>query len=87
MRTGRRGRPRNPRTIAHPALRYAQVVKHHLGRRLVSVTKRVTFGVTELVPLAQVSTSLLERLNGTVRGHVSPMHRKIRATARAPDDA
>ena len=85
-RSGRRGRPRSPRAIAHPALRYAQVVKHHAGRRLVGVRKRVVFGVAELVPLAQVSTSLLERLNGTLRGHVSPMHRKTRATARTPDD-
>jgi transposase-like protein/IS1 family transposase len=82
LRTRRRGRPRNPRTIAHPRLRYAQVVKHHVGRRLVSVTKRVVFGVAELVPLAQVSTSLLERLNGTLRGHVSPMRRKTRAFAK-----
>lgn len=82
MRARRRGRPRKAHTIAHPALRYAQVVKHHVGRRLVSVTKRVVFGVAELVPLAQVSTSLLERLNGTLRGHVSPMHRKTRAFAK-----
>lgn len=82
MRQRRRGRPRLPRTIAHPALRYAQVVKHHTGRRLVAVTKRVVFGVAELVPLAQVSTSLLERLKGTLRGQVSPMHRKTRAFAK-----
>ena len=82
VRQRRRGRPRQPRTIAHPALRYAQVVKHHVGRRLASVTKRVVFGVAELVPLAQVSTSLLERLNGTLRGHVSPMHRKTRTFAK-----
>lgn len=82
MRQRRRGRPRQPRTIAHPALRYAQVVKRHVGRRLAAVTKRVVFGVAELVPLAQVSTSLLERLNGTLRGHVSPMHRKTRAFAK-----
>ena len=82
MRERRRGRPRKARTIAHPRLRYAQVVKHHVGRRLVEVSKRVVFGVAELVPLAQVSTSLLERLNGTLRGHVSPMHRKTRAFAK-----
>ena len=82
LRTRRRGRPRKARTIAHPRLRYAQVVKHHVGRRMVSVSKRVIFGVVELVPLAQVSTSLPERLNGTLRCHVSPMHRKTRAFAK-----
>jgi IS1 family transposase len=82
LRSGRRGRPRLPRMIAHPSLRYVQIVKQHVGRRLVAVTKRVIFGFAELVPLAQVSTSLLERLNGTLRGHVSPMHRKTRAFAK-----
>ncbi len=82
IRTGRRGRPRNPRRIAHPSLRYGQVVKLRVGRRLASVTKRVVFGVTELVPLLKISTSLLERLNGTLRGHVSPMKRRTRAFAK-----
>jgi IS1 family transposase len=82
LRTGRRGRPRHPKQIAHPCLRYAQIVKQHVGRRLVSITKRIIFGVSELMPLAQVSTSLLERLNGTMRLHVSPMRRKTRAFAK-----
>ncbi len=82
IRTRRRGRPRKAQRVAHPRLRYGQVVKHHAGRRLIEITKRVVFGVEELVPLARISTSLLERLNGTLRLHVSPMRRKTRAFAK-----
>jgi hypothetical protein len=59
IRTGRRGRPRLPRLVPHPQLRYGQVVKHRAGRRLVSVSKRVVFGVAELLPLTLILTSLL----------------------------
>ncbi len=82
IRTRRRGRPRLPKQVPHPLLRYGQIVKHHSGRRLISITKRIVFGVAELIPLALISTSLLERLNGTLRLHVSPMRRKTRAFAK-----
>jgi transposase-like protein/IS1 family transposase len=82
LRTRRRGRPRNPQPIAHPQLRYGQVVKQRRGQRLISITKRVIYGVAELVPLEKISTSLLERLNGTLRLHVSPMRRRTRAFAK-----
>jgi DNA-binding NarL/FixJ family response regulator len=36
----------------------------------------------ELIPLKQISTSLLERLNGTIRQHVAPLHRKTRSFAK-----
>jgi len=42
----------------------------------------VVFGVAELIPLKQISTSLLERLNGKIRQHVAPLHRKTRSFAR-----
>jgi hypothetical protein len=35
-----------------------------------------------LIPLKQISTSLLERLNGTIRQNVVPLHRKRRALAK-----
>jgi IS1 family transposase len=82
LRTRRRGRPRLPQQIAHPNLRYGQVVKQRSGRRLVAITKRVIYGVAELMPLEKLSTSLLERLNGTLRLHVSPMRRRTRAFAK-----
>lgn len=85
LRTGKRGRPRAPQQIAHPDLGYGQVVKQRAGRKLVAVTKRIVFGVAELVPLTLISTSLLERLNGTLRLHVSPMRRKTRGFAKCRD--
>ena len=82
IRTRRRGRPKEPQVVPDPRLRYGQVVKQRAGRRLVAVTRRVIFGVEELIPLKQISTSLLERLNGTIRQHVVPLHRKTRSFAK-----
>jgi IS1 family transposase len=78
----RRGRPKQPQVVPDPRLRYGQVVKQRQGRRLVAVTRRVIFGVEELIPIKQISTSLLERLNGTIRQHVAPLHRKTRSFAK-----
>jgi transposase-like protein/IS1 family transposase len=77
-----RGRPRDPQRVPHPNLRYGQVVKQYVGSRVVGITKRVVFGVEEMIALDQISTSLLERLNGTLRLHVSPLHRKTRTFAK-----
>ncbi len=76
------GRPKESQVVPDPRVRYGQVIKQRVGRRLVSVTRRVVFGVAELIPLKQISTSLLERLNGTVRQHVAPLHRKTRSFAK-----
>jgi IS1 family transposase len=40
------------------------------------------FGVEEQIPLKQISTSLLERLDGTIRQHVAPLHRQTRSFAK-----
>jgi len=77
-----RGRPKEPQVVPDPRLRYGQVIKQRAGRRLVAVSKRIVFGVAELIPLCQISTSLLERLNGTLRQHVVPLHRKTRCFAK-----
>jgi IS1 family transposase len=77
-----RGRPKDSQIAPDPRVRYGQVIKQRLGRRLVSVIRRVVFGVAELIPLKQISTSLLERLNGTIRQHVAPLHRKTRSFAK-----
>jgi len=82
IRTKRRGRPKEPQVVPDPRLRYGQVVKQRIGRRLVSVTRRVVFGVEEVIPLTAISTSLLERLNGTIRQQVVPLHRKTRSFAK-----
>jgi transposase-like protein/IS1 family transposase len=77
-----RGRPKDSQVVPDPRVRYGQVVKQRSGRRLISVTRRVVFGVAELIPLKEISTSLLERLNGTIRQHVAPLHRKTRSFAK-----
>jgi IS1 family transposase len=77
-----RGRPKDSQVVPDPRVRYGQVIKQRAGRRLVLVTRRVVFGVAELIPLKQISTSLLERLNGTIRQHVAPLHRKTRSFAK-----
>jgi IS1 family transposase len=77
-----RGRPKQPQVVPDPRVRYGQVVKQRVKRRLVAVSRRVVFGVEELIPLDQISTSLLERLNGTIRQHVAPLHRKTRSFAK-----
>lgn len=82
LRLKRRGRPKQPQVMPDPRLRYGQVVKARQGRRLVSVTRRVVFGVAELIPLTAISTSLLERLNGTIRQHVAALHRRARSFAK-----
>jgi len=48
----------------------------------VAVTRRVIFGEEKLIPLKQISTSLLERLNGTIRQGVALLHRKTRSFAK-----
>jgi hypothetical protein len=82
IRPKRYGRSKAPEVVPDPRLRYGQVVKERQGRRLVAVSKRVIFGVAELIPLQQISTALLERLNGTLRQHVVPLHRKTRSFAK-----
>jgi hypothetical protein len=42
----------------------------------------VVFGLAKLIPLRQISTSLLECLNETIRQHVVPLHRKTRSFAK-----
>jgi hypothetical protein len=82
IRPKRRGRAKQPEVVPDPRLRYGQVVKRREGRRLISVIRRVVFGAEEAIPLTQISTSLLERLNGTIRQHVAPLHRKTRSFAK-----
>jgi hypothetical protein len=68
------------RARSAPALRASYQTACEGG--LVAVTRRMIFGVEELIPLKQISTSLLERLNGTTRQHVAPLRRKTRSFAK-----
>jgi hypothetical protein len=85
-RTGSPGRPRNPEKVALPELRYVQLVKHREGRRLVSVTKRVVHGEVADIDPRQITTSLIERQNLTLRQENAMLSRKTLAFAKDEDD-
>jgi transposase-like protein/IS1 family transposase len=76
------GRPPVPKMIPSPTLRYAQMVKQREGGRVVGIEKRIIFGDAEEIDLKDVITSHLERLNGTMRLHCTPLHRKTRCFAK-----
>jgi len=64
-RTRKRGRPRRPKMVAWPSLRYGQVVKQRdERRRVVGVFKRAVFGD---VPLHDIHTVHVERQNLNLR--------------------
>jgi hypothetical protein len=81
------GRPKDSQVVPDPRVRYGQVVKQRSGRRLISVTRRVVFGVAGSIPLKQISTSLLERLNGTIRQHVAPLPSQDAQFRQAPNNS
>jgi IS1 family transposase len=76
-RTGKKGRPRNPVMEPHPELVYAQVVKEKEQGRLKSLTERILCGAQRLKELGlSITTSLIERLNLTMRQALAPLTRK-----------
>jgi len=76
-RTGKRGRPLKPVMEPHPELVYAQLVKEKKQGRLISLTQRVCCGAARLAELGlKISTSLIERLNLTLRHALAPLTRK-----------
>jgi len=80
-RTGKRGRPRRPKMVAFPALRYGQVVKQRDDRgHLVSVSKRAVFGD---VPLKDIHTVYIERHNLNLRHENRRLTRKTIAFSKA----
>ena len=78
---GKRGRPPQPKVIPDPALVYGQVVKEREGRKIVKVEKRLVLGPTT-TDLKDISTSLLERQNGTARSRNRYLVRKTYAFAK-----
>lgn len=80
--TGKRGRPRCPEKKPIPELRYAQVVKKKEGRRLVSILRRIVYGDAQRIPLQDINTSLIERLNLTLRRENSSLQRKTLSFAK-----
>src|SRR5512144_2043188 len=87
VRTGKRGRPR---LAAIPGLLLGQVIKHHSGRRLVGVTRRVVLGTAAAIACVLaatgtgtgINTAYIERLNATFRAAVCPLVRRGRALVR-----
>ena len=78
---GKPGRPPKPMVVPDPALLYGQVVKEREGRRVVKVEKRLVLG-PPTTGLAFISTSLLERQNGTARSRNRYLVRKTYAFAK-----
>jgi hypothetical protein len=86
-RTGKRGRPR---LKAIPGLLLGPVIKHHSGRRLVDVTRRVVLGTAEAIAGVLsatgtgtgINTSYIERLNATFRASMCPLVRRGRSIVR-----
>jgi IS1 family transposase len=70
-----RGRPRKPIRVVDNNLRYAQVIKHKEGGRLIEVEKRVIWGTEEeIINIIQqeqrgraINTSYVESRNGNYR--------------------
>src|SRR5512144_1276003 len=88
VRTGRAGRPR---LVPTAGLLLGQLIKHHAGRCLVSITRRVGRGTTETITAVLtatgtgtgINTAYIERLNATFRRALSPLARRGRAIVRA----
>ncbi len=75
--TGKPGRPRNPVREPHEDLVYGQVVKEKEKGRMTGVAHRIVCGAERLLRLGlKISTSLIERLNLTVRQSLAPLARK-----------
>lgn len=73
-RTKKRGRPRRPKMVACPALRYGQVVKQRDERHMVvGVFRRAVFGD---VPLHDIQTVHIERQNLNLRHENRRLTRK-----------
>ena len=78
---GKPGRPPKSAVIPDPALVYGQVVKEREGRKIVKVEKRLVLG-PPTAEVARISTSLLERQNGTARSRNRYLVRKTYAFAK-----
>jgi IS1 family transposase/transposase-like protein len=76
-RTGKKGRPKDPVKEPHPDLVYGQIVKEREGGRIAKITYRIKCGAERFKQLGlKISTTLLERLNLTIRHALSPLTRK-----------
>jgi transposase-like protein len=81
------GKPGRPRLLVWQDLHIVQVVKQRVGRRLVSITRRLAHGslvrAEELmqrtqVELGRINTAYIERLNATLRTWMPALVRRTR---------
>lgn len=91
QRTGKRGRPP---LVVWEDLHIVQVVKQRVGRRLVSITRRLAYGsLTQAeaimqatqVDLGRINTAYIERLNATLRTWMPALVRRTRTPAGTRD--
>jgi IS1 family transposase len=76
-RTGKRGRPRQPRCEPHPALVYGQLVKQQKQGKRLTRSSRVVLGAERRAQQGlTVSTAWVERVHLTVRQALAPLVRK-----------
>ena len=73
-KTGKRGRPKNPVLVPDENLKYAQVIKNRKEGKLHKVEKKIIFGKN--IDKNEISTSLLERQNLTLRQDNNRVSRK-----------
>jgi IS1 family transposase len=83
VRTGKRGRPRNPIKVIDPELNYAVVHKTREKGKMIKVEKKVIFGSQESVEdclersvSKTINTSYIERFNLTLRQNDAHLQRK-----------
>jgi IS1 family transposase len=82
--TGKRGRPKKPRVVIDPELKYATVHKTRVNGKLVKVDRNIILGdpkvVDEIIEASKTSsninTSFIERANLTLRNHSRKITRK-----------
>jgi hypothetical protein len=86
------GKPGRPRLLVWEDLHIVQVVKQRIGRRLVSITRRLAYGslarAEELihrtqVELGRINTASIERLNATLRTWMPALVRRTRTPSGA----
>ena len=82
-RTGHPGRPRGSEVVPHPQLAYGQVIKSHSKKNGLRIISRIIWGADKIKQLGlKISTSLIERLNLTLRQSLAPLARKSLAFAK-----
>ena len=83
-KTGKRGRPRKPKIVIDPELKYVTVHKTRENGKVVKVERNIVFGdpkdIDQTIKASKVSnninTSFIERVNLTLRNHNRKLTRK-----------